>query len=52
MAKEDRLFREYLETNGYDTSQMGLIETPTESFSEEEGSEKDTTVIGENPMVV
>ncbi|KAF8223841.1 MFS Git1p-related glycerophosphoinositol and glycerophosphocholine permease [Tricholoma matsutake] len=27
MAREDRLFREYLEAYGYDTSQMGLIDS-------------------------
>ncbi|CDO75797.1 hypothetical protein BN946_scf184934.g12 [Trametes cinnabarina] len=33
MAEEDRQFREYLEAHGYDTSQMGLIESETNSVS-------------------
>ncbi|KAI9000516.1 metabolite transporter [Trametes punicea] len=33
MAEEDRQFREYLEAHGYDTSQMGLIESETSSIS-------------------
>ncbi|CCM00079.1 uncharacterized protein FIBRA_02106 [Fibroporia radiculosa] len=46
MEEEDRKFREYLEENGYDTSQMGL-ETGSESWAEETGSEKDGAVIAE-----
>ncbi|EIW57370.1 metabolite transporter [Trametes versicolor FP-101664 SS1] len=39
MTAEDLKFREYLEANGYDTSQMGLIESETSSVStgEEKG---------------
>ncbi|KAJ8453733.1 hypothetical protein ONZ51_g13433 [Trametes cubensis] len=33
MAEEDRQFREYLEAHGYDTSQMGLMESETTSIS-------------------
>ncbi|KAI0649326.1 metabolite transporter [Trametes meyenii] len=36
MAEEDRKFREYLEAHGYDTSQMGLIESETSSVSTED----------------
>ncbi|OBZ72461.1 hypothetical protein A0H81_07873 [Grifola frondosa] len=35
MIEEDRLFREYLEENGYDTSQMGLMESETQTISSE-----------------
>jgi len=33
MVEEDRLFREYLEQNGYDTTQMGLGEAESEKSS-------------------
>ncbi|KAI0370362.1 metabolite transporter [Pilatotrama ljubarskyi] len=33
MAEEDRQFREYLEAHGYDTSQMGLMESETSSMA-------------------
>ncbi|KAI0329084.1 metabolite transporter [Cubamyces sp. BRFM 1775] len=39
MAEEDRQFREYLEAHGYDTSQMGLMESETTSVSSS-GDEK------------
>lgn len=42
MAEEDRLFREYLEANGYDTSQMGLgLTDESTTFSDGDASEKD-----------
>jgi len=43
MMEEDRAFREYLETNGWDTSRMGLTEdewTPTSSKGNVEDNEK------------
>ncbi|KAF9488887.1 putative metabolite transporter [Pleurotus eryngii] len=43
MEEEDRLFREYLEANGYDTSQMGLHSTAnsdTASIEKEKISEE------------
>lgn len=45
MEKEDREFREYLEANGYDTSQMGLgEETMVEEVVEEKGSAENEKV--------
>ncbi|KZT00832.1 metabolite transporter [Laetiporus sulphureus 93-53] len=46
MVEEDRLFREYLEAHGFDTSKMGLIET-TETWSEDTPSEKDVNAVSE-----
>lgn len=40
MAEEDRKFREYLESNGYDTSQMGLPEAETETSWSDGGSDE------------
>ncbi|RPD61157.1 metabolite transporter [Lentinus tigrinus ALCF2SS1-7] len=40
MEDEDRKFREYLEQHGYDTSQMGLGETETDSMSSESDEKK------------
>lgn len=42
MVEEDRLFREYLEANGWDTSQMGLLQ---EVWS---GAEKDQAAVVED----
>lgn len=44
MAEEDRKFREYLEQNGYDTSQMGLPGTDTETSSRDYDEKKDHMV--------
>jgi len=48
MIEEDRKFREYLEANGYDTSQMGLLEeivTVDETRStEEKGSSEEKQI--------
>ena len=44
MADEDRKFREYLEQNGYDTSQMGLPGTDTETSSRDYDEKKDHMV--------
>ncbi|KAI0749498.1 metabolite transporter [Daedaleopsis nitida] len=44
MVEEDRKFREYLEQHGYDTSQMGLTETETDSMSSAEEKKDPVTV--------
>ena len=44
MAEEDRKFREYLEQNGYDTSQMGLPGADTEISSADYDEKKDHMV--------
>ena len=38
--EEDRLFREYLETHGYDTSQMGFVD-PGDEWSQSSLPEKE-----------
>ncbi|KAF9463884.1 MFS Git1p-related glycerophosphoinositol and glycerophosphocholine permease [Collybia nuda] len=38
MAREDSEFREYLEVNGYDTNQMGLVGVPESEVGEESKS--------------
>jgi hypothetical protein len=40
LAEEDRLFREYLETHGYDTSRMGFVD-PEVEWSQESLPEKE-----------
>jgi len=47
MEKEDREFREYLEANGYDTSQMGLRESDLSSGSEESSVDEKKSDVGE-----
>ena len=44
MADEDRKFREYLEQHGYDTSQMGLVDSTSETSSAEYDEKKDAIV--------
>jgi hypothetical protein len=46
LVEEDRIFREYLEANGYDTSRMGFADEG-DSWSEASAGEKadDTKVI-------
>ncbi len=44
MAEEDRKFREYLEQNGYDTSQMGLTGADTETSSADYDEKKDVVI--------
>jgi len=46
MEKEDREFREYLEANGYDTSQMGLRESELSSGSEQASVDEKTSADG------
>jgi hypothetical protein len=41
LVEEDRIFREYLEAHGYDTSKMGFVEEGDE-WSEASMHEKDT----------
>ena len=41
LVEEDRIFREYLEAHGYDTSRMGFVEEGDE-WSEASMHEKDT----------
>ena len=45
MALEDAKFREYLEQNGYDTSQMGLGAASETDVSSADFDEKDPTAV-------
>ena len=40
LVEEDRLFREYLEAHGYDTSRMGFVD-PEDEWSQESLPEKE-----------